>query len=182
MLMGSTIRSDAEDVATGGNARRSFPLWTIVAGMVFPSLATWLWFVALAGRSSMQAVYALTKGAQFAWPLVVLFLSRRRGIRRHAEEARAAAGRDSRSPVHRSRDDFARRKLVPKGLAAGALFGAAVAALILGVYGFGLRGTAVLGSGPAGIRAKVDQLGMATPALFVVLALFYSVAHSGLEE
>jgi membrane protease YdiL (CAAX protease family) len=109
-----------------------------------------------------------------------------RGTAAHAEEAGEASGGEpgaEGSVENASRvAPRGRRPAARGGLVAGALFGLSVAALILAVYVLGFRGSALLGNGPAGIRAKVDQLGMGTPALFVVLALFYSVAHSGLEE
>src|SRR5712671_3662516 len=47
--------------------------------LIFPTLATWLYFVLLSGRPAMAVLYGASKVVQFAFPLVwVLAVQRRR--------------------------------------------------------------------------------------------------------
>jgi hypothetical protein len=62
------------------------------------------------------------------------------------------------------------------------IFGLAVAAVMLGAYFGALRGTSLLAKTPEMLRHKLEQVNMATPPRYVVLAVFVVAAHSLLEE
>ena len=130
----------------------------LLFAMLFPSFATWLWFVVFAGAPTMRLVYAVSKGIQFALPIAWGLAARDRRAYPIAAPERGA------------------------GLGGGIAFGLAAAGAILAAYALVFRGADVLGGAPAEIAAKVEQLGLATPLGFLGLAAFYSIAHSGLEE
>lgn len=127
----------------------------LVFAMLFPSLATWLYFVAFAGHPAMRVVFATGKIAQFALPVVWWLLVERRMPRLFAGGARGAG----------------------IGLALGALIGGAVLAVSSIASTSGL-----LAGAPEAIRAKVVDIGASAPLAFLALALFYSVLHSLMEE
>jgi len=131
---------------------------TLMVAMVFPSLLTWLYFVALKGDPAtvQQTVYTIGKTMQFALPAFWVFVVHRRAT---------AWKRPGRA-----------------GLAEGLLFGAVAAAVILGGYYAWLRPAGWLAASGAAIGEKVLGFGVDSPAKFALLALFYSAVHSFLEE
>ena len=123
--------------------------------MLFPALATYLYFVAFAGHPAMKAVFAVGKLAQFALPIVWWLLVERRMPKLFAGGTRGLG----------------------TGLALGALIGGAT----LIAYSIAMT-TGVLAGAPEAIRAKVVEIGASAPLAFLGLALFYSVLHSFMEE
>ena len=135
---------------------RRYDLIAVVAAMIFPSLATWLYFVALAGHESMQLVYSGVKVLQFAFPLLWI------------------AGFHKRWPKlawPRARD-----------LVEGLAFGLAVAMSMLLLYQWFSATVAACfkrrRAGPFKSCRNGDQHSLR----FAGLALFYSLLHSLLEE
>jgi membrane protease YdiL (CAAX protease family) len=128
-----------------------------IAGvLVFPTLSTWLYFVLLSGRPAMSVLYGASKVLQFAFPLLwVLRVQRRR--------------------LTLSRPDR-------RSLAWGAGFGLLVVALALAVYYGGLKQTTYLDQAPTMVAAKVRDMRLMTPGLYLTFALFLAVPHSLLEE
>jgi len=133
-----------------------YDLIAVVLAMVFPSLATWLYFVALAGHESMQLVYSAVKILQFAFPLLWIAGFHKRWPKLDAPRAR--------------------------GLVEGLAFGLVVAASMLLLYQWFSLNSSVFASGVEQVRAKVTEMGINTPWRFAGLALFYSLLHSLLEE
>lgn len=131
-------------------------LGVVLAAMVFPSLATWLYFIAFAGHESMQAVYTATKLVQFGFPLLWILVVRRR---RPQFAWHGGAG-------------------VGLGIAGGLVVGVA----LLIVYHVLVGQSDWLAAGVEQVRAKVTEMGIDTPLRFAALALFYSLVHSLLEE
>jgi membrane protease YdiL (CAAX protease family) len=148
--------------AEAGLAARPTAIWLALAfAMVFPTVAAWSYFVALARPGSevsfaQQSAYTAGKVVQFGFP--VLFLALGRG------------------PWP--------RPLWPRrtGLGIGLGFGLLVAGLMLTVYFVVLRQSPLLTQTPAQVRHMLQRVDMATPARYLVLAAFVSVAHSLLEE
>lgn len=130
---------------------------------LFPTFGAWLYFVRFAGHDGMAAAYAVAKVLQFAIP-VVWWLSLRR---RRAEIASRSAP-----------SILTRRPGVMPGLA----FGAAVGGAMLLLWYAGLADSAAFRNVGGTIRAKIEAAGVTTPAAFLAVAVFYSLAHSGLEE
>jgi membrane protease YdiL (CAAX protease family) len=129
----------------------------IAVAIVLPTLVTWLYFEAFASSpAATKVAFGIGKTVQFALPLVwVLFIQRQR-----------------------------LRLTWPKrdGLLLGAAFGLAVGAAMLTLYYFVL-GPRGFFTGPAEeVRQKVAEFGVKTVASFAVMGLFYSLAHSLLEE
>lgn len=142
--------------SAGPIPRQSADLVAVVAAMLFPSLATWLYFVAFAGHESMQAVYSTVKVLQFTFPLIWVALIRGRWPR------------------------FAWRE--GAGVGQGLAFGAIIGLSMLIGYRVITAQAGWLDAGIAEVQAKVSEMGLATPGRFVLLALFYSLIHSLLEE
>jgi membrane protease YdiL (CAAX protease family) len=149
-------------IAAAGSADRKTAIWLALAfAMLFPTVAAWSYFVAMAGTGTavsfaQQSAYVVGKVVQFAFP--VLFLALGGG------------------PWP--------RPLLPRrtGLGLGLAFGLFVAGLMLAVYFLLLRHSPLLAQTPAQVRHKLEQVDMATPARYLVLGAFIIVPHSLLEE
>jgi membrane protease YdiL (CAAX protease family) len=137
---------------------RRADLWGVLLGMILPTLVTWLYFVALARHSpgAQQTAYAVGKTLQFAFPLLWVF-----GVRRQ--------------PIRFRRPGMS-------GVAAGLLFGAAIFAAILLAYHAWLGPAGLLVPAGKAMAAKVAGFGVASPAAFAGMAVFYAMLHSFLEE
>jgi membrane protease YdiL (CAAX protease family) len=137
--------------------------------MAFPSVMTWLYFVALASGPSaapsgprpgvnlaLMAAFAVGKLVQFGFPLFCLVL------------------------VEGKRPRLSGPRL--RGLALGVAFGVLVSAGIGLAYQLALHDYLVKIGTPAKIRVKVADAGLDTPAGYLLLAAFYCLVHSLLEE
>jgi hypothetical protein len=126
--------------------------------MAFPSLVTWLYFVALTRcpAAMQQTAYSVGKCMQFALPALWVLAARRE------RPAWPFAGR--------------------RGLVAGLGFGAAACvALLLGYHAWLGPAGYLAALGPK-IAEKTARFGVTGPAGFLVMGAFYSVVHSLLEE
>ncbi|MEI8374866.1 MAG: CPBP family intramembrane glutamic endopeptidase [Planctomycetota bacterium] len=130
-------------------------LW---AAALFPSFATWLYFVVLTQNPSaaVQAAYAAEKVLQFAFPLVWVVLVQRQKLR---------LARPNRA-----------------GMTEGLVFGAAVLAGMLLLYFQWLKPAGYLAAAAVPITAKATALGMGSPARFILGGVLLSSIHSLLEE
>jgi len=138
--------------------RRRKDLGAALFALVFPSLFTWVYFVALTGSPSalQQTAYALGKTIQFAFPVFwVLAIERRR--------------------LARPRSDGA-------GIAQGLVFGLAVFAAGVAIYLVWLRPAGLLQEAGDEVRTKIAGFGVQSVAAYLLLATFYSLIHSFLEE
>jgi membrane protease YdiL (CAAX protease family) len=129
--------------------------------MVFPSVMTWVYFVAVAGegegRSTAVALaYGVGKVVQFAFPAAYVGLTERQSLR----------------PALPNR----------QGLAFGLGFGLAVALLAWLVYFAVLKPYGLMRDTPDKVLAKLREQGLDSTAGFVAVAVFYSVVHALLEE
>jgi len=139
-----------------GAQRGALDASLLAAGLVFPPLAAWIYFVVYAASPALPTLYAACKIAQFALPIVWLLLLARRLPGRSLFSAR--------------------------GLAGGAAGGALLAAGVLIFHLLVLRGSDLAAGAAPRIAARLEVLHCATPTRFLALALFLSVAHSFLEE
>ena len=137
-----------------GSLKHRLWLTMVFVAMVFPSLLTWLYFVALRGHAAsvQQAVYSIGKAVQFGLPVAALLLLGMPGC-----------------------PGFRRTWA---GVAAGLLFGILVFALIVGVSCV-WPALAVMGTE---IQDRLARIGINSLWQYVLLALFYSAIHSLLEE
>jgi CAAX protease family protein len=149
------------DAAVLPPGRRAAVWLATVFAMTFPTVAAWSYFLALARggvevNPLQQGAYVAGKLVQFGFPVLFLVLG---------------GGPRPKPPMPRR-----------TGLGAGLAFGLLVAALTLGIYFCLLRHSSLLAQTPAQVRQKLEQVGMASPARYVVLAVFIVAAHSLLEE
>jgi uncharacterized protein len=130
----------------------------MLAAAVFPSLAAWLYFVALTQQPTavQQINYAAGKIIQFGFPLLWVLAVQRQRL--HWSRSRAA------------------------GLIEAIAFGAAAFVVMLVGYYTWLRPSGALAGAGELVAKKVAGFGVDSPAKFVVLGLFYSLVHSLLEE
>lgn len=142
------------------SARRWGTALAVTFAMVFPSILTWFYFVALAGNgagnSAQQLTYSLGKSVQFFFPVCFVLAVAPAQLR----------------PA-RIRWD---------GLAYGLGFGILVVAVMLAAYFGWLRGTAIFTAASAQVHLKLQEFGVDSLMGFVALAGFVVVAHSLLEE
>jgi membrane protease YdiL (CAAX protease family) len=140
-------------------------LWAVlIFAMVLPTPLAWIYFVFLAkppgslDKPSFLALaaYAASKVVQFAFPLIWVVA---------VDKRRLAVGRP--------RWD---------GVAFGAGFGALVFAAALLVYQFWLRHTPILALAREKVLARLESFHVASPARYLVLAIFIACMHSLMEE
>jgi membrane protease YdiL (CAAX protease family) len=117
-----------------------------------------VYFIALAGEpaAAQQSAYTIGKLIQFAFPVVWTWLYRRESL------------------------GLPKRGL--GGVLEGLVFGAAVGGGMLLAYHFWLKPAGLLSVAAEPMLAKLKGIGLMTPAAFIVLGVFYSLAHSLLEE
>ena len=131
--------------------------WQAVAlALMFPTVATWVYFVLLAGSPYAQAVYASGKLIQFAFPVCWVALWQRRRLRPAAPSSNG----------------------VGQGLALGLAVVAGMTALY---YGY-LKSSSIMETAPVEIAKKMVDFRVDSPAKYLALAAFISLLHSLLEE
>lgn len=130
----------------------------LVLAIVWPTLTTWLYFIALANQPAawQQAAYLVGKLLQFALPLVWWCWQRPDIVL------------SNRRPV--------------VSMIIGGAFGFIVFTTMLAVFEFWLLPTGFFDVSGSAVQAKVVALGISSPAAFIALAVFYSLIHSFLEE
>jgi membrane protease YdiL (CAAX protease family) len=129
--------------------------------MVFPSVMTWVYFVAVPGLGSQQnlavmTAYGVGKVIQFGFPAVYVALTYRQHLR----------------PAWPNR----------QGLLAGLAFGLAVGLAAVALYHGWLKHSSLLRQTPDKVHARLQAMGFDSAAGYVTVAVFYCVVHSPLEE
>ena len=142
-----------------GHSNRRTAAWLgAVFALVFPTIVTWAYFFRDAGADQgvQQAVMATLKVLQFAFPAVwACFVLRQR---------------------------LEWRRPSTQGVVTGLLFGLAAAAAGWIVFRYVLESSPMFVAAADQIRAKVAGFGLDSRSKFVALGVFYSLAHSLLEE
>ena len=142
-----------------GRSRFDALRWAgVLFAIAFPTLITWVYFV-LAGRYSQgvqQSIYLTVKIIQFAFPAAWTWFALGEALR---------TGRPT-----------------AKGLLLGALFSAIVVAAGMVLFHLVLRQSPVFATAAGKIHQKIELFGINTAAKFFLLAGFYSLFHSLLEE
>jgi membrane protease YdiL (CAAX protease family) len=170
--------------------RERLTILALLFAMTFPTVAAWSYFLGLAGSAPgvnpwQQAAYVLGKVVQFGFPLAFLgFLNWRTHCGVTSGKGRVGREEVGASSLATRPSPLAPRSLRPhfRGLGPALIFGLAVAAVMLGVYFGALRGSSLLAKTPAMVRHKLEEVNMATPLRYAVLAVFVVMAHSLLEE
>lgn len=167
---------------SGTSPARAGSRGVLIFGLLYPTVLTWGYFVALDGRSA--AVQQLTYGAgklfQFVFPAVWVWWQLR--VRRDSLTDGPATPKradDASGPIDRP---FAWERPQWRGVLEGLAFGLAVAAAMLGLFFGFLQDSSLLGDMRHKVAAKVQGFELASPSRYLVLSAFYSLAHSGLEE
>jgi membrane protease YdiL (CAAX protease family) len=138
---------------------RGFSVWLgVVTALVIPTAVTWIYFVRAAEYDEgIQRVVGLTtKLVQFAFPLAWTLLVLKEPLRW--------------SPPHRG------------GIGLGIVFGLVVTASGWLLFQGVLREHAVFTAATEAIRTKFAGFGVDSIHKYVLLGVFYSLAHSFLEE
>lgn len=140
------------------NDRRMLRTIGVAFASLFPTLVTWTYFV-LASRYSMgaqQSVYLVAKVIQFAFPVVWTWLVLHEALR---------TARPTKS-----------------GQLFGIAFGVAVSAVGIAVFNLFLRDTSIFASAGELVNGKIKSFGIDSAGKYFLLAGFYSIFHSLLEE
>jgi hypothetical protein len=133
--------------------------WRVVAfALCLPSAVTAVYFLILHGRGStlQQAAFAIGKGIQFALPVVWIWWTAPEQIRLS--------------------------RPVKTGLLTGILFGCLVVGGMLVVYFTWIKAAAGSTLFFQQVREKLGGLAIDSVGKYILLALFYAVVHSLLEE
>jgi membrane protease YdiL (CAAX protease family) len=135
--------------------------YALAFAIIYPSVLTWIYFVALSDDSSERtglqiAAYAAGKFIQFAFPVLYVLAFHRSELRLNPPSRR--------------------------GIWIGLAFGGAVAVGMFVLYFAILRGWFHSADIPAMVWKKLSEFGLTTPLGFLCFALFLSVVHSLLEE
>ena len=131
----------------------------ILFALVYPTFLTWLYFIALADSAPwlQKGAYGIGKVIQFAFPLVFVLVVKKERLRFRPPSV--------------------------SGLLLGVGFGLLVLAAMMGLYHFWLKQTGFFAGNVAEeMRHKLLGFGVTTVAAYMVLAVFYVLAHSLLEE
>jgi membrane protease YdiL (CAAX protease family) len=127
---------------------------------LFPTFATWLYFIQLAGTGWAMAAYSATKIVQFSFPALWIWTVARK----------RTAGRMPALPAK------------GRGLILAVVSGAVVLALVVGLWRPIVAASPAFERAPAAVSEKVASFGIDSGLKFFLLAAFYSVIHSFLEE
>ncbi|MFP6737964.1 MAG: CPBP family intramembrane glutamic endopeptidase [Planctomycetota bacterium] len=136
--------------------RKAPEILVLIFAASFPTLAAWVYFVLFSGESWMLTLGALSKLVQFALPAVWIWL-----VLRQPRGIRGVSTRD---------------------LFFGALSGLVILAACLGLYYGYIKHHPAFSGTPQALGGKLEGLGADTPGGFLVIAVFYSLIHSLLEE
>jgi membrane protease YdiL (CAAX protease family) len=154
-----TMHFNDRPVNQAVEAQRSKWRWMgVVIGLAYPTLATWCYFILAAPYASsvQQAAYTAVKSMQFAFPLIWVWAV--------------------------LREPIAWRRPKPRGIALGAAFSLIVVALGLVVYAALFRESEAFAGAAMKIRGAIDRFSLSAEWQYAVLAGFYSLLHSFLEE
>lgn len=141
---------------TDTNSRRDIA--ALLFAVTFPTLMTWVYFIALANAPAAAQLVAggIGKIIQFGLPVFWVVV------------------------VQRQRLTWPRFQR--DGLLIGGLFGLAIVATMFVAYHFWLKESADFIAGTDKVREKVAGMNINSTAKFAVMGLFYSACHSLLEE
>jgi membrane protease YdiL (CAAX protease family) len=137
----------------------------VLAAALFPTLATWLYFVVLPGSRWLLPVYVGCKVVQFVFPVAWVELQKP-----------APPGPSPPGPLSQGRGGTG------AGLLGGVLSGLGLAAFVLMVWRVFLAGGPLAARAAQAAGAKLAAFGIETAGGYLLLAVFYSVFHSLLEE
>lgn len=155
------IVSDESDVLGRPDDRRpscGADWGAVLFGLAFPTVLTWVYFIALADSVAglQQSAYSAGKLIQFAFPLVWVAAVRREQIRLKGAGC--------------------------PGVVEGIAFGIAVLLAMLLAYHAWLAPAGVFQTAAESVGQKLHGIGLNGPWRYLALGVFYSLVHSLLEE
>jgi membrane protease YdiL (CAAX protease family) len=129
-----------------------------IFSLVFPTLATWFYFVYASRFSAAteQAIYLAVKAIQFGFPVVWVALV--------------------------LREPLISRRPSAQGMLLGTVFGLIVVGASWLVFNFLLRETGAFANASVKIGKRLGEIGIDTIWKYVALGVFYSLVHSLMEE
>ena len=133
--------------------------WSAIAfALAFPSLVTWVYFVALAGQAAwlQQGAYLVGKVIQFGFPVVWVFL---------IVGAKPAWSWPE-----------------PRWVSAGLAFGLLVLLAMLGLYHWVFEPAGLFDQAGQAVRQKLSGLELDTVWKYAALGTFYAIFHTVLED
>lgn len=141
------------------NPKTTRDILIVLFALFFPTVLTWAYFI-LGSRLDegvSKIIFGVGKTLQFAFPvLITAFVLKERVLM---------------------------RKFNTRGLVVGGIFGLVVALAIFFIgYAWSNAGDPLFLRLKGELLARLEQFGLANPAAFAVVFVFYSVCHSGLEE
>ena len=132
--------------------------WLIGIAVLFPTLVTWIYFVALRNESdSIQKVaYGIGKTIQFGFPIVWVWCC--------------------------YRSDIGHRKPQRGELITGLISGIAIAVTMWLLFDLVISKSAVMELLQQRVQEKIAELGLDSAGMYVGTAIFYAAFHSLMEE
>src|SRR5258706_1719089 len=153
------MRTPSEPEPGGKRAWGTIDHAAMLFALIFPTVLTWAYFIALEDSLPwlQRGAYGIGKVIQFAFPILFVLLVRKERLRFRAPNR--------------------------AGLLLGIAFGLAVLVAMLALYHFWLR-SAVFFTGPVAeeIQHKIAAFGVKSAPAYSALAVFYVLVHSLLEE
>jgi membrane protease YdiL (CAAX protease family) len=140
------------------SSSRNGDLLAVIFTLLFPAALTLVYFTLLAEASvaTQYLAYGSLKLIQFGFPLFWVLAIQGRQVRPHAPQS--------------------------AGLLAGVAFGAVVLTAMWTVYSYVLLPSGLIEAARVPVQDKIGGFGVDTFAAYLVLAGFYSLIHSLLEE
>jgi membrane protease YdiL (CAAX protease family) len=130
----------------------------VLIAIAFPTLITWIYFVALREQSDtiQKAAYGIGKAFQFTLPVVWVFCY--------------------------SRADFGHRKPKTNELLLGLASGLVIATAMWLLFRFVISNSQIFPSLQLAVQEKIEGTGLNTFAMFLGTGVFYATFHSLMEE
>lgn len=141
----------------GGEESHGWMTALVLVGLILPTAVTLVYFSLLRESHPVvqQTAYAVGKGLQFALPILAYVWFRPR--------------------THQA-PDFG------KSAGMGVVLGLAIAGAMLALYCFALEPWGVMEGPRIQATDKLSETGLSSLPVFIGVAVFYSIIHSGLEE
>lgn len=146
-----------------------------VLGLALPTAITWIYFdlLSTSAPALQQAAYSVGKAIQFALPAWGWRLRKNEERQRSLQ---AVGQGHSTSAIAWPQPDYKR------SLMWGLVTGVAIAGSALILYQWVLEPGGWMAGATEQARAKLKETGLDSLPVFIAVALFYSLCHSGLEE
>lgn len=147
-------------------------LGAVVIAVILPTLVTWVYFYLLADSPLQRVAYSVGKVVQFLFPVLWVLFGLRESL------TRSGLGGVDASPT--SEDQRVTTWSTKFSLGFGVCMGLAVGAVMYAIYR--VIPADVLAELSGEVVDRIQTLGLSSVLLFSILAIFYALGHSFLEE